>query len=411
VLHNAKAPLTEFLRHQDSLLGSSGSWLDGSIVHIDPIERRTYEHLEYAPLINARAHRIGAERHIVTPEQRAQYLKLLDILSHKAKLDSMDELSVVYHLFLQDRVEEALDWFHRVDAAALPTKLQYDFLKCYAGFYEGTLAEVRGLASQHANEPVIRWRELFAEVSSQLDEIEGKKAHDSDKPDREKTQANLAASEPGFEFKVEKQAINLNWKNLKEVTVNYYLLDPEFAFSSSPFASEGADRSSVIKPNRSAKLQLPADRTTWETPLPAEFSKANVLIEILGAGLRKSAAYHANTLKLEVTENYGRLEVRDQNTEKVLPKTYVKVYARLKNGTVRFFKDGYTDLRGRFDYASLNSPATPVPVSNSGPEQPTNGLDYQALKPGELNVVSKLSILVLSDTNGAEVREVTPPSQ
>ena len=32
-----------------------------------------------------------------------------------------------------------------------------------------------------------------------------------------------------------------------------------------------------------------------------------------------------------------------------------------KNGTVRFFKDGYTDLRGRFDYASLNSPANPPP--------------------------------------------------
>ena len=25
-------------------------------------------------------------------------------------------------------------------------------------------------------------------------------------------------------------------------------------------------------------------------------------------------------------------------------KAYVKVYARLKNGPVRFFKDGYTDL-------------------------------------------------------------------
>lgn len=33
-----------------------------------------------------------------------------------------------------------------------------------------------------------------------------------------------------------------------------------------------------------------------------------------------------------------------------LPKTYVKVYARTNTGEVVFHKDGYTDLRGKFDY-------------------------------------------------------------
>ena len=33
------------------------------------------------------------------------------------------------------------------------------------------------------------------------------------------------------------------------------------------------------------------------------------------------------------------------------------------------------------------------------------------LKPGELGSVEKLAILVLSDTNGAEVKEVGPPSE
>ena len=94
------------------------------------------------------------------------------------------------------------------------------------------------------------------------------------------------------------------------------------------------------------------------------------------------------------------------------------MYARLNNGTVRFFKDGYTDLRGRFDYASLNAPegAQPAALSPRGgipglsdPSIPANGLDYQMLKPTELNNVEKLAILMLSDTNGAAVREVNPP--
>ncbi len=79
---------------------------------------------------------------------------------------------------------------------------------------------------------------------------------------------------------------------------------------------------------------------------------------------------------------------------------------------MRFFKDGYTDLRGRFDYASLNSPANPQPPTPMrGADMPANGLDYQMLKPGELNSVEKLAILIMSESNGAEVKEVGPPSE
>jgi hypothetical protein len=56
-----------------------------------------------------------------------------------------------------------------------------------------------------------------------------------------------------------------------------------------------------------------------------------------------------------VIENYGHLRVTAKETGKPLPKVYVKAYARMKDGAVRFYKDGYTDLRGRFDYSSLNS--------------------------------------------------------
>ena len=70
---------------------------------------------------------------------------------------------------------------------------------------------------------------------------------------------------------------------------------------------------------------------------------------------------------------------------KPLPKVYVKVYARMKDGRVRFYKDGYTDLRGLFDYSSLN----------------TNELDF----------VDKFSLLIMSEQNGAVVREANPPKR
>ncbi|MCE2694245.1 MAG: hypothetical protein LW645_08265 [Verrucomicrobiaceae bacterium] len=408
-LHNDAAMLGQLLKDDDGY----GPYFASKLLTIDPIELRSYEHLEYSPLVNQRAHRLGSEWRIANPAVLQQYTQLLTALAHKPQLDAMDNMSVVDYLFLQDRVEEALARFKAVDATKLPTRLQHDYFQCYAAFYEGDVAAARGIASKQISSQLPpRWKTLFSDVLSQADEAEGKsvKAEKSDKRDREAQQSELAATEPGFDFKVEKQTISLNWKNLSEVTLNYYLMDPEFSFSSNPFVSQDAGRFSIIKPNKTATQALPKDATKLDVPLPGEFTKANVLVEIIGAGKRQTQAYHANSFKLTLNENYGRLETRDITTDKPLPKAYVKVYAKLNDGTVRFFKDGYTDLRGRFDYASLNAPenVTPPPP---GIEMPANGLDYPMLQPTEFNNVSKLAVLVLSETHGATVKEVNAPGR
>ncbi|MFZ4765901.1 MAG: hypothetical protein ACOYMN_13205, partial [Roseimicrobium sp.] len=420
LLHNDAATLREWLKLHDDFAEECGLFLATKLITLDPIERRSYEHLEYSPLVNQRAHRVGNEWRIANPALLEQYTHLLGIIAHKPQLDAMDSMSVAYFLFLQDRVDEALARLKAVDANALPTRLQHDYFQCYAAFYENNLAAARGLAAKYADFPVPRWKTLFADVITQLNEIEGQAAQPEkgDKPgtddaaQRDKQQAALAATEPTFDFKVENKNIALTWKNLGEVTLNYYLMDPEFSFSSNPFVSQDAGRFSIVKPSKTATQTLPKDKDTLDVSLPLEFAKANVLVEVIGAGLRKTQAYHANTLKLTITENYGRLETRDSTTDKPLPKAYVKVYARLKNGTLRFFKDGYTDLRGRFDYASLNGAEGSAPPERVPYEAaPANGLDYQMLKPAELNDVDKLAVLVLSDTNGAATREVNPPGQ
>jgi hypothetical protein len=412
--HNEPAPLREWLRHRADFLAQCGPWLDTKPIRIDPIERRAYEHLEYSPLINQRAHRLGAENRIANAVLRGQYQALLRILAHKPALDAMDEMSVVYYLFLQDRTEEALARFATIKPEALPTKLQHDFFRCYAAFYEEKLPDARKIAVQYADYPVDRWRTLFAEVAAQLDEIEGKVAkREGGKPDREKQQGELAAGEPTFDIKVENRTLALTWKNLREVTVNYYLMDPEFLFSANPFVSEDSSRFSFIKPTQTAVQKLPEGKDALDVPLPAEFAKANVLVEVLAAGQRKAQAYHAHTFKLSVAENYARLEVRDAAENKAVSKAYVKVYARLKNGEIRFFKDGYTDLRGKFDYASLNSTeqGQPIPLAETRGRVDAGNLGYQMLRPNELGSVEKLAILVLSESHGATVKEVNPPTE
>lgn len=71
------------------------------------------------------------------------------------------------------------------------------------------------------------------------------------------------------------------------------------------------------------------------------------------SGLKVIKTYFSSKMKVRIFEKFGELKVyftKENSQEVPLPKSYVKVYQRKKNGEVKFFKDGYTDLRGRFDY-------------------------------------------------------------
>ena len=84
-------------------------------------------------------------------------------------------------------------------------------------------------------------------------------------------------------------------------------------------------------------------------------------------------------------ENYGQVRVTERDNGRPLPRAYVKTYARFQDGGVRFYKDGYTDLAGRFDYATLST--------------------------DELDRVERFAILVIHESRGAVVREAGLPQR
>ena len=168
------------------------------------------------------------------------------------------------------------------------------------------------------------------------------------------------------------------------MTINYYEMDLEFLFSTNPFVSSGTSRFAIIQPNKAISMKLQGKRGAKVFQLPAEYQASNVIVEVIGGGKKASAAVYANELKTTLSDSMGLLTVHHKKTGKPLPKVYVKVYADTAQG-VKFFKDGYTDLRGKFDYASVS----------------TTGI-------GE---VRKFSVLVMSEEQGATVLEASVPQQ
>ena len=384
-IHHADVPAaSQFLQHADGFVAECGGPITSPLLTIDPVVRHHSEHLEYKPLVNARAHALGHTRQIVNTRFHEQYHHVLKTLSYRKALNDADLLAVTYYLLLQDRIDEALATFALVNPDAVPTKIQYDYCAAYLEMFTEAPVKARSIAMKYANHPVDRWRNTFATIVSQLDEIEGKGPTVIDPTDRAQQQGQLAATEPNVEFTLDTKSIHLTWQNLDTVTINYYRMDVELLFSRNPFGQQSGNQFAFIRPNATQVVKLAAGQTKQTIPLPDDLVKRNVLVEVIGGGKTRSLPYYATAMDVKLTENYGQLKATDA-AGKPLSKVYVKVYAKLADGSVTFHKDGYTDLRGRFDYASVNTP------------------DRQAIQ--------RFAVLVLSENHGATIREAAPPQQ
>jgi hypothetical protein len=384
LFHDALLVSREYLKHSP-YANRVGMFIDTPLLTVDPVARHTYQHMEYAPLVNPRAHQVGKERAILNHRFRQQYQRLMTVLSCRASLDDADELAVAYYMLLQDRIEEGLAWFARVDVKRLQTRLQYDYVKAYVRLYEDKPDEALAVADVYKDHPVPRWRSKFVNLLNQLKERDGGGSEVADTEDRDQTQSQLAATEPSLTFKVEAKTIKIEYQNLERCVVNYYPMDIELLFSRNPFIQEQSAQFSLIRPVMSRKLKLAKGKTQFDMKLPEDFETKNVMVEIVAGGLRRAQAYYANAMTVQTIETYGQVKVTHEKTRKPLSKVYVKVYAKMRDGRVKFFKDGYTDFRGRFDYVSLNTT--------------------------ELDDAAKLALLVLSEEHGAVIREAQPPKR
>jgi hypothetical protein len=387
--HNAPAAARQYLLHIDQIVDECGGPIKSTLLVVDPVERHQYEHLEYKPLVNARAHALGKQRQIVNARLHEQYHRFLNVLSYRPSLNDDDRLAVVYYLLLQDRIEEALAAFQQVNPETVATRIQYDYLSAYLQLFSDEPGRARAIAARYAGHPVDRWRKAFAAIIHQLSEAEGKggegEGEVADAEDRGQRQGRLAATEPGVEFTIDNKQLRLSWQNVSEVAISYYLMDVELLFSRNPFVQQVSGPFASIRPSATQTVKLPAGKAELAVPLPADLAARNVLVEVSAAGKTRSQPYFAGAMDVKLKENYGQLQVTEAAGGKALPRVYVKVYARLADGQVKFYKDGYTDHRGRFDYASVSTP--------------------------ERQGLTRFAVLVLSDDRGATIREVNPPQQ
>lgn len=366
----------EWLRHQTGFAELLGPVFSSTLLDVEPVERKLYEHVEFTPLVNARAHPLRGRHEILNPTLAAQCAELMHVLAWKPALDDEDWLVVSYYLLLQDRVEDALAAFAKVAPERLPGRLQHDLMAAYLAFFGPDPQRARPLAEAWKDHPIPRWRDRFREVLAQLDEAEGRSPSGTGA-------ATLAQTEPVLELELERDEFVIRFARLDACELRWFPMDAEQLFSRDPFGEQSAEAFALVRPLRTDTPAL-RDDGLLNVPVPPEFRDRDVLLEARGGGLVRRQARYASALAVELIENRGQLRVAATDGGHPLPAVYVKVFAR-SGGQVRFHKDGYTDLRGRFDYASVSG----EPLANG----------------------TRFSILVLGEGLGTVIRQVDAPAR
>lgn len=408
VYHCHHETLRDFLNHEENRehINKYIKYIDSSLFkipkNIGGFGGVHLQLMEYYPLVNSRVHMLKRDSsNILNNELKAQYKSYLRYLSEKTDPSYIDKLGLVYYLLLQDRINDALKVFKGIQASEIEQsgQLQYDYIAAYLDFQDGYphFKVAREIIDKYLDYHVISWRNIFYEMANQIAEYDGEQlleddfleSADQEQKKRKENELN-ASKDITFEAKIEGKTITVSHKNLdsQELRFSYYIIDLEVFFSKKPFLSQISEDFGYLQPILTQQVKLD-DKITdslaeSKFEVPQTLQKVNMYIQITANNKKQGVIYFSTNLKVIVQENYGTLKVTDDK-DRPLSKVYVKGFIQNKQGEVNFYKDGYTDLRGKFDYLSTNS--------------------------NQDNQIEKFSLFIMSDELGSLIKEVKVPQK
>ena len=354
-------------------------------------------HKDYFPILNNRAHKLPkTENTILTVEFRNTYHDYISYLMTLSELNDVHYMRLCYYLILQQRIDEAQIVYEKIKMKNVTDKssmqLQYDYLTAYLDFSTGypKFTKAREICKKYKDFPLSTWNDMFTELSDQLKEFDGEAKFDNmdeliENKGTAKANELKAKSEEYLNISIKEKKINVLYKNISKIDVKFYLINVEILFSRSPFMKSGTmnDFGYVI-PNKkfSYNVELKEAESSLDIEIPKEYENKNIYIEVSSNKIKKFDTYYSSLLQCSLSESIGEVKVLSP-TLQPLPKIYVKCFCKLEDDSIKFYKDGYTDLRGRFNYVALNSDL--------------------------INKVKKFSILIISEEFGAIIKECNAP--
>ncbi|KAI9204038.1 uncharacterized protein BJ171DRAFT_582414 [Polychytrium aggregatum] len=375
--------------------------------------RSTLPVVEYWPLINARVQALGKGPRVDNVDFTKTYHQFLLYLARKPVeiCSATDHLNLLSMLAAQDRVSEFAQRLAYLESGIqlgkikLESQIQFDYCKAWldCSTSSSNFAQARVLAKKYTNYAIKFWRDLFTAVDQTISEYDEIQSHGfmkrpidndpegTDADGREVRILKKARGQVQLEFKARRGAVAIQYSGVSSCTITVRPINSEVAFSFAPFendaratASYGGQRNSVgtvVSPKISKTVQLPGNKGDILVPVPEISGNVYVVVIANGGEILRQSTVRDDRMTINLMENVGILQalmprnpvsessnkswglVDAQNDDSAevevneyvpIPSAYVKVYVQTTDGTEKYYKDGYTDILGRFDYTSLS---------------------------------------------------------
>ena len=318
---------------------------------------------------------------------KKEYLKRIHYLSFKprAQWTDYDIMAVSYFLIKQGRLPEAERTFSmlndRPTEDASQKSLFREYLSAYLKLSRGEIESAFTVAREHIHTKHPIWRQRFRSLlkPSQISLIENNQSQES---------LDNSSIGRSLNVKIDDDRLLIASLNIDDVQVSLYPINLEILFSEQPadLLGDGLIQAPVVKPTYTKKLALNGKEELIYR-IPNEWRNKSVIITVNGGGQSQVKTYSPQHFIQQVFPQKGLLRLRDFKPEaNPISGAYVKVYAEMKSGKVKFYKDGYTDHQGMFDYVNAN----PAP---------------------DLSQIKKLRLLTITQKYGSTMSLVRPPAQ
>jgi len=315
---------------------------------------------------------------------------LLTALVNSYNLFSMsveDRMCATYYMILMNRTSEAQRIFNSIKNIPEDNQL-YDYMSGFLTVHADAtgLMSLGDLTTKYLKSDSIgpamraKWSALenFVGELRNCKDFDKEFVYESEESRRDRSEVILALECEGLRR-------TIVYKNLENLIVKLYKIDIELMFSTSPFTRSNFSYR-YVEPTRThnhiIEKEAKVNRLSL-TDVTGEFKSdggENYIFEVISGEKCVNGSIYMNQLDVQLSDNQVRVLRKKASTPVV--KAYIKVYAQtINNKDGVFYKDGYTDLRGRFDYKTVATNA--------------------------LNSVTRFGILVKTISNGSDVIFVT----
>merc|ERR1719233_2702265 len=271
-----------------------------------------------------------------------------------------DKAAFCCYLINQSRFNRAYEVFRSIDSHEARSEFEetYSYIYAFLSLAQNEVDRALKIAHQYCNNDDVppQQKEKWETIAKQC--YESKNVSSADLtfiPER------ILDDPPTYNIKCLKHKFKIYHNAAARVPVKleFWVLDLEMQFSAQPF-DVAMDSWRFMQPNYTIERIKLADGSCTMVGIPGELRNRNSIIRLSwGTEGKEVVVYdYDNDIDVQVSCEVGEVRVvstEQKSVNEPICGAYCKVYSKNYDGTIQFYKDGYTDIRGRFNYRDISS--------------------------------------------------------